>query len=324
MENSPPDSPPSQKEPAEEPKTAETPDEGRVSATGGEFPVVHKSRKKPGGRRQLGGRVELYEALLKGFREHPGATKLVAEAAGVARETAARVWNHGWPAGRGIQALRAIKLVLMDESLAVRAATSEYAGKDFASKRSKELLEETNAQVNLMMAQARNQSAAMVLAAEQQAKQRLQDILKKAKLDSAQSIADRAQMLNLGRKSTIAAVALPALVMKDVQVIAKMISDAITTGKFNSPNQAIQAGLLLTRMVEASTRALHNHIMAENLDAGKPTDILALQSAQDERPVAEVEKSLRVIAAALERKKQREALTNGGTVDPTTPGNLTH
>ena len=313
MANSPPVSPPSEDQPAGETEPENAPSEATAPPTA--------SKQHRTGRRKLGDRVKLYEALVAAYRKQPGATKVVAKMVGVARETAAKAWNHGYPASVGNPGLRAIKEVIAEERLAVRAMASDEAAKDFASVRARELLEEATRQSRLVVDQAKNESAAMLAAAEQQAKQRLADLLKKAKLDSAQSIADRAQMMNLGRKSTIAAVALPAIVMQNVQEIANMISKAIKEGSFKSPNQAIQAGLLLTRVAEASTRALHNHIMAENLSEGRPTDILEVQT--ESRSLEETEESLSVLQEAIQRKKLK--LLNGGlTGENSGNGTLPH
>ncbi len=287
--------------------------EGTQEAQPDALPASPEKERKPRRGGPRADRVNVYQRLLEAFREYPGQTKVVAALVGTARETAKRAWEKGWPATASKPALPPIKDSIADENLATRAVLYEKDAKDLASQRARKLLEDAAAQSRLMTEKAKNEAAATLAAAEKQAKDRMAEILRKAKLDSAQAIADRAQMLNLGRKSAIAAVALPALVLQDVQEIAKLISKAIKEGQFKSPNQAIAAGHMLTRMVESSERALHNFIQAENLDAGRPTDILAVQA--EDYSLEDTEKELRVLQRAIERKKQREGLTNGQAGD---------
>jgi hypothetical protein len=250
-------------------------------------------------------RAALYSRLLGAFREAPGATVVAAKKAGTTRETAKRAWERGWPG------LPAIQIALEEEKLEVRAAVYTEDARKLAGVRAREVLETATAGAKRERDAAKEEAAAIIANAEKQARERMGDLLRKAKLDSAQAIADRAQMLNLGRKSTIGAVALTALVFQNVQDIAKIISTAIKEGQFKSPTQAIAAGVMLTRMVENSERALLLHIQTENLEAGKPTEILQVQDGDggEVESLEETEKELKQMQLAVERVKQKAAMT---------------
>lgn len=252
-------------------------------------------------------RRALYEALIAAFRENPGQTKVVGNKLGIARETAKRAWERGWPG------MPPIQVVLADEGLAVRAQLYTEDARSFAGHRARELLETASAGAKREVAVAKEQAAQILADAERQAKEKMAELYRKAKLDSAQAIADRAQMLSLGRKSTIGAVALSALVMQNVQDISKQISEAIKNGGFKTPGAAIAAGYALTRMVESAERALLLHIQTENLEAGKPTEIMQVTSPADEMNLEETEKRLKQLQLAIERKKAKNLqLVQGG------------
>jgi len=280
----------------------------------------------PSGRRVI--TQEFYTSILQAFRKAPENYRAVAKALKIDWKTAKRGWEEGWPRFTWAPP---IKDVIRQEQVQVRVAAMEQADAAAASAPPARALTDVELQEHLKAAErlrseaetmaadlkkaaedeaagikrsAEEEAQARLKQAEIDAKRRLAELLSKAKIDAAQVAADQANMLNLSRKATIAAVALPALVLQDVASIAKMIREAIAGGAFKTPEQAVRVGALLTRMVENSERALHNHIQAENLHAGRPTDILGL-SLSEETPVDEVEKKLRVVSRAIERAKAR-------------------
>ena len=306
------------KEPTPAAETATEPQERQPEPDAAAPIEARKVRR--GGQRE--DRVRLYDELLHAFEKYPGQTKVVGKLCGVTKETARRAWERGWEATPSKPALKPIRDAIADQSLAIRATLYDKEAKDLATKRARQLLEDAAQQTKTQIDQARNEAAAIIASAEKVAKERMAELLRKAKLDSAQSIADRAQMLSLGRKGAIAAVALPALVLQNVQDIAAMISKAIRDGEFKTPNEAIAAGVMLTKMVENSERALFNYIQSENLNAGRPTEVLGMHI--DEIPVEEVEKRMRVLARALEDQKKRQSPSGEGTSGTATGDHQVH
>jgi hypothetical protein len=79
---------------------------------------------------------------------------------------------------------------------------------------------------------------------------------------------------------------------------------------------------MLIRMVESGTHALQNHIQAENLAEGRPTDILEIHG-DDEVSLEETEESLQVLQEAIQRKKLKMASTPAVVEGAGTNGNGT-
>lgn len=285
---------------------------------------------------------ELYDHILAAFREHGNNISAVARAAIVDRATAKRAYDTGWPEMEGCGA---IKHVLQVDSVLVRAARASTddpkasaaaaevvatspLGKEVA-RRADEL--EERARKVLADAQARLEEAEKVSKAkvetadeqirqrmalvEVEAKQRLAEVLQRAKVDAAETMADEANMAKFGRKAALAAVAITATTLRDVQKIAGDLKLALD-GKIATLAPLVAVRLLreLTRLVESSERAVILAMQAERLRVGQPTEVIGIQSLDSSLEEREIR--LRALQRSFDKQKAKLTLINGGQPAP--------
>lgn len=143
---------------------------------------------------------------------------------------------------------------------------------------------------------------------ETEAKQKLMEILSRAKMDAAETIADEANGAKFGRKAALGAVALAALVVKDAQYIAQQLRAAIGDISKMTPREAIRMAREMVRLVEAGEKSLILALQAERLRVGQPTEVIGVSGIDGSFEEREIK--LKAVQRALERAKARS--TGGG------------
>lgn len=268
-----------------------------------------------------------------------------AKACGVGPETVRRMWEYGWPDkpgfipikdligreqlfaraardgfGSGEPAAIAAQEVIQDslsvaekatksaEAMLVRAAREAEA----AEKRARELMAEAEMRLNAVeelskkkLADAEDIARATLGNAELQARTRLADLLRRAKVDAAETMADEAQAAKFGRKAALGAAAIAALVLKDAQLIASQLRTSLGDLSKLTPMQAMRIAREMIRLVESAEKALILALQAERLRVGQPTEVLGITTV--EGGLEEKEIKLRAVARHLAEKRERIA-----------------
>lgn len=184
-------------------------------------------------------------------------------------------------------------------------------------------LEEVEKLARLKVEGAEEKAQQRLKLAEIEARQKLADLLQKAKVDAAETMADEANAAKFGRKAALSAAAIAALVLKDAQQIAQQIRAAIGDMSKLSPNQAIRLAREMVRLVESAEKSIILALQAERLRVGQPTDVVGIQTLDSSLEEREIK--LKAVQRALDRAKARQiglAVVQGGVTsagDPTAP-----
>lgn len=266
----------------------------------------------------------------------------IAKLAGVDRETVSYLWKHGWPKIPGALALKDVLEVDATIARAVRQKAdpgeqvftaqqvlstaldgAQEDAKDAADMLAKiaKRAEEAEAKAKEMMAEAQRRldevealaraklddtekaAKAVLLGADMQAKQRLADLLTRAKVDAAETMADEANAAKFGRKAALGAAAVAALVLKDAQTIATQLRAAFGDLSKLKPVQAMRLAREMVRLVESAEKAVILALQAERLRLGQPTDIVGIESIDG--GLEEKEIKLKAVQRALEKAKAK-------------------
>lgn len=282
---------------------------------------------------------QMYDAIVEAFRKVGNKHTAVAALVGVDRSTVKRVYEYGWPQFEGCIPIK--RMIELDEAFmrAQRLATEpdittgrtpmevlEATAKEVveasplvkeAAQRAIELENKARAALEMArerLAEVEKLAKARLDDAEAQrthrltlidleAKQKLADLLARAKVDAAETMADEANAAKFGRKAALSAAALAALVMKDAQAMAQQLRTAIGDLSKLSPNQAIRLAREMVRLVESSEKAVILALQAERLRVGQPTDVVGVQTLDSSLEEREIK--LKAVQRALDRQKAK-------------------
>jgi lambda repressor-like predicted transcriptional regulator len=294
---------------------------------------------------------EWYNIMLAALRETGGNFAQARKRTGVDRATLRRVWEHGWPNVEGclpvkdvlqmdrlmVRAARAgadpeeqvavAQQVLTNSLQAAREDAHDAASMlANASKRAQEAEAKANAMLDdavkrlaeveelarSKVSDAEKAAAATIASADIQAKQRLAELLQRAKVDAAETMADEANAAKFGRKAALGAAAIAALVLKDAQVLATQLRAALGDLSKLTPVQAIRVAREMVKLVESAEKAVILALQAERLRIGQPTEVIGIQSVDG--GLEEKEIKLKAVQRALERAKAKGmTLVQGGS-----------
>jgi len=291
-------------------------------------------------------RAALYKRLVAAYRKAPGVHSVAAAEAGTTKDTARRAWERGW--NDKTEPLQSIKTLFMDEQLQVRAALYDgvpahleavHAKAEALFKEAVEAQEEAQRKAAAKLAKAvesADEVTAKAIAAaeerlkaaeaeaedmvkqaiargasegERRAKEKTAEVLKKAKFDSVQQIAEKVQLEAMSRGTVKAAASLSALVIQHAPTFAQMANKVIMEKGFKDPEEALRCMTMMVKMVELSERTILINLQQQNLNAGKPTEILGIQG-QEELSLDDYEARIRIAAKVIERKRLREGIPN--------------
>jgi len=223
---------------------------------------------------------DLYDALLVSFRECPENYNRAAKQAGCCLKTAQKAWALGW-APRLSWAVP-IKVMLLHEQEQARA-----------------------------LARTLSQEKATLASDERE----------KARKDAVEGRAARVKMLAMIRQgiihSSAAALELLPTIRRMCIAVARRAdgiiqkledpSEPVTLLTLNQMLSTLRGCLYIMSMLSSSA---HTFITAENLEAGKPTEILGLANLPD-MSMEEAERKIAAAQSALERAKDRGLLPDG-------------
>lgn len=192
---------------------------------------------------------KLFVQLVEVFRKVPGNISHAATSLGIHRATARRGWFQGWP-NWGV---KPIKEIIHEEQALARAAmhNAEQTAHARIAAAALEAAEKLQAAENA--AQARLGEADVLYAeklaqAEQDARKRLTDLLDKAKLDAAETMAHEANISRSARGTSIALLAVASHIFQaqNIPAIAKLFTTALTGGSLK-PREAAMLLRALSR-----------------------------------------------------------------------------
>lgn len=164
-------------------------------------------------------------------------------------------------------------------------------------------LAEVEALARSKMDDAEKAAAATMASADIQAKQRLADLLNRAKVDAVETLADEANAAKFGRKAALGAAAIAALVLKDAQTIAQQLRVSIGDLSKLSPMQAMRVAHEMVRLVESAEKSVILALQAERLRLGQPTEVLGIETMDSNFEEKEIK--LKAVQRALERAKAK-------------------
>ena len=296
---------------------------------------------------------ELYDAILRGYREHGHKHDPAARSAGVTPRTAKAAWEFGWP-GVGIPIREQVALdqliaranrvdspevqaasssavaqLLKDsrgdasgavdalEKAAARAQAMEACASEALAEATRRL-EEVEGLARAKMAETDRASQALMARAELDAKAKLADLLQRAKVDAAETMADEANAAKFGRKAALSAAAIAALVLKDAQAIAQQLRAALGDLSKLPPAQAIRIAREMVRLVESAEKSVILALQAERLRVGQPTEVIGIQGY--DTSIEEKQIKVRAVQRALERQAQKRGLSSSLASLPPVPG----
>ncbi len=295
---------------------------------------------------------ELYNRILTSVRQAPGNFREAQRLSGVDRATIKRVYEHGWPEVDGCLPIKDVLQMdqLMVRAARAKADPEEQVAvaqqvltqsldearenaKDAATmlaeaaKRAQAAEEKANAMLadatkrlaeveelaRSKVEDAEKAAAATIGSAEIQAKQKLAELLRMAKVDAAETMADEANAAKFGRKAALGAAAIAALVLKDAQLIAGQLRTALGDLSKLTPVQAIKVAREMVKLVESAEKAVILALQAERLRVGQPTEVIGIQTADG--GLEEREIKLKAILRAVERAKSKGLTVVQGGAD---------
>jgi len=306
--------------------------------------------------------IQRYNAVLAAYRELGVHHQLVADRVKMDRLTAKRLYERGWPTVQGAlpvrdqlqmdsllaRAARAgitteeqkeVVESVLSTSLA-QARTEAIDATDMLVKAAENArVAEAKAMATLDAAQAQlakveelarskvddaqKAAQATLQGAEIEAKRRLADLLVKAKVDAAETLADEANAAKFGRKAALSAAAIVALLLKDAQTIAAQLHTALGDLSKLSPREAIKTARDMMHLAEMGERTIILALQGERLRVGQPTEVIGVQSMDSS--IEEREIKLKAVARALERAKAKGLiLVQGGAGAGPTSGAEQH
>lgn len=281
---------------------------------------------------------ELYGEFVAAFKELGPNFTLVAERLACDRQTAKRVYHYGWeresPVGTGpkkLQGCGPIKDLLGAQQIAIRAARVDEAlavVADGELSPAEQHLMKAKEQADAILADAQKRLAEVeVLAtarlndaetvrqaklanADIEARRRLSELLAKAKVDGAETMADEATATKFGRKAAMGAAAVAALMLQDARGLVQNLSCTPEELKLLPPWQRLRYAFALMKLVEAAEKSVVLALQSERLRVGEPTEVVGIQTLGGE--VDEVDVKLKAVLAAREKRRQHaEELARG-------------
>jgi hypothetical protein len=297
---------------------------------------------------------ELYNAILAACRQVPGNYTAAGKLAGVDRNTVKLACERGWARVEGCLPIRDVLQMDMLMVRAARAGADPEAQVEVAQQVLGAALDEAHsnakdaatmlanaakraqaaeAKANAMLDEATKRlaeveelarskvsdaekaAAATMASADIQAKQKLAELLRMAKVDAAETMADEANAAKFGRKAALGAAAIAALVLKDAQLIASQLRLALGDLSKLSPVQAIKVAREMVRLVESAEKAVILALQAERLRVGQPTEVIGIVAADG--GLEEREIKLKAVLRAIDRAKSKGLTVVQGGVNAT-------
>lgn len=293
---------------------------------------------------------ENYNAIVAACRQANGNIREAQRLSGIDRTVIARAYLEGWPTVPGaipIKDVLQMDMLIMratraeadpEEQVAVAQqvlATSLDAARENAKdaagllaeacqraqeaeKKANDMLDRATARLaeveNLARAKMDDTdkaAQATLMGAELEAKRRLADLLQRAKVDAAETMADEANAAKFGRKAALGAAAIAALMLKDASVVASQLRSALGDLSKLAPVQAMRVAHEMVKLVESAEKAVILALQAERLRVGQPTEVIGIQAADGGMEEREIK--LKAVLRAVERSKARKlSLVQGG------------
>lgn len=232
---------------------------------------------------------DYYDRVVDAFRDHGVNFAAVAKVAGIARKTAKKAWNIGWP-NKGFAP---IAQVIELEELEARAQRPA---------RALTRMEELRGQQDINDAQLR---AA-------------------ARRDAVRARADEARMVRAARASAINLLEATKLLTAGLRALAPKVGDAIAS--IDLERVAVKDVDAVARIVwrlsisaRAGSATAWQILQAERLLLGQPTDIVSVTGAEnlDEAgALRELEEAAKALERVKRRRQKKGDLTRGKSSAP--------
>jgi hypothetical protein len=186
-------------------------------------------------------------------------------------------------------------------------------------------LKEAEALALQKAAEAETAATARLAQAEQDAKRRMADLLDKAKVDAAETMADEAVGAKLGRKVAVTAVAVATETLQQGRALAARLKTLIEDkATVLTPLQIVRCLRELGHFAMAAERSVMLALQVERLRVGEPTEVAGLSMVEEatlEEEETWAEAALDSVRRAREKKEREGAGAESDGVPVQSTGN---